>query len=67
MIPVEVGQIREEPDMRFRDEAGNLRRVKVIEILSETHARVLRLHSGVRTRVQIARLERWPLVTPEGA
>jgi hypothetical protein len=70
-IPVEVGQVREDPDQRHTVERGYARTVRVVEVSvpavfwGEPNAAALVEDetTGRRTRIALRRLERWR-VTP---
>jgi hypothetical protein len=59
IIPVEVGQVRRDPDPRRKGA-----RTVTVQVVGARHAYILS-SAGANTRILTDALAKWPLVTPE--
>ena len=59
IIPVEVGQVRRDPDPRRKGA-----RTVTVQVVGALHAYILS-SAGANTRILTDALAKWPLVTPE--
>lgn len=59
-IPVEVGQVRLDPDLRTEG-----KRTVTVERINGTRIACVVSNTGRRTKIALYRLEYWPLVTAD--